>query len=121
MLLDSNIIIYASSASHELVRNFVLSLDIPHVSAVSQIETLGFHKITPPDRAWLERFFADVEVHPIDAAVVALAVLLRQQRKMSLGDSIVAATALVHKLPLATRNVDDFDWIDSLKIVNPLA
>jgi predicted nucleic acid-binding protein len=32
----------------------------------------------------------------------------------------VAATALVHHLPLATHNVDDFAWIDGLTVVDPL-
>ena len=40
---------------------------------------------------------------------------------MSLGDAIIAAAALVHDLPLATRNVRDFRWISDLRIVNPLA
>jgi predicted nucleic acid-binding protein len=39
---------------------------------------------------------------------------------MSLGDALVAATALVHRLPLATHNVDDFAWIDGLIVVDPL-
>jgi hypothetical protein len=45
---------------------------------------------------------------------------LRQQHKMSLGDSLIAATALIHDLILATRNIDDFNWINDLKLVNPI-
>ena len=32
----------------------------------------------------------------------------------------MAATALVHRLALATHNVDDFAWIDGLIVVDPL-
>jgi len=39
---------------------------------------------------------------------------------MSLGDALIAATALEHRLILATRNVKDFEWITGLKIVNPI-
>jgi predicted nucleic acid-binding protein len=39
---------------------------------------------------------------------------------MSLGDAIVAGTALTHKLELVTRNVRDFSWIQGLMITNPL-
>lgn len=39
---------------------------------------------------------------------------------MSLGDALVAATVLVHRLPLATHNVDDFAWIADLTVVDPL-
>jgi predicted nucleic acid-binding protein len=51
--------------------------------------------------------------------VLEQAVKLRQRKKMTLGDSLVAATALVHKLTLVTRNTDDFDWIDELSLLNP--
>ncbi|CAN5611944.1 hypothetical protein BH10ACI3_BH10ACI3_02470 [soil metagenome] len=51
--------------------------------------------------------------------VVERAIWLRQQKKIGLGDAIVAATALVHELTLATRNTKDFKWIDSLTLVNP--
>jgi predicted nucleic acid-binding protein len=47
------------------------------------------------------------------------AIALRQQRKMSLADSILAATALENDLELVSRNVDDFKWIAGLRLVNP--
>jgi predicted nucleic acid-binding protein len=48
------------------------------------------------------------------------AIALRQARKMSLGDAIIAATALVHQLALVTRNVTDFDHIAGLTLQDPL-
>jgi predicted nucleic acid-binding protein len=38
---------------------------------------------------------------------------------MSLGDALVAGTALVHELTLVTRNIEDFRWIQGLTLVNP--
>jgi predicted nucleic acid-binding protein len=38
---------------------------------------------------------------------------------MSLGDALIAATALVHDLTLVTRNVEDFQWIQGLLLLNP--
>ena len=52
-------------------------------------------------------------------AVLDQAVVLRQQRKMSLGDALVAGTALAHGLTLVTRNVEDFQWIRGLSLLNP--
>jgi hypothetical protein len=40
---------------------------------------------------------------------------------MRLGDAIIAATALVHDLPLVTRNVDDFQHIAELEVNNRFA
>lgn len=39
---------------------------------------------------------------------------------MSLGDSIIAATALYYNFPLVTNNEDDFSNIPGLQIFNPL-
>ena len=38
---------------------------------------------------------------------------------MKLADGIIAATALVNGLKLATRNLDDFRGLKDLEIVNP--
>lgn len=37
---------------------------------------------------------------------------------MTLGDSIIAATALVKNLELITANTKDFDWIPELDLSN---
>jgi hypothetical protein len=47
-------------------------------------------------------------------------VRLRQTRRMRLGDSIIAATALVHRETLVTRNVADFRWISGMGLMNPV-
>jgi hypothetical protein len=69
----------------------------------------------------LEQFFQTAERLPLSEAVVQWAVKLRQRRKMSLGDSIVAGTAIAHERTLVTRNTDDFRWIEEIKLLNPLA
>ena len=47
------------------------------------------------------------------------AVALRQQKRMTLGDAIIAGTVLLCELTLVTRNVDDFRWIAELNLLNP--
>ena len=66
----------------------------------------------------LEAFFRLARVLPLSQAVLDQAVALRQQRKMSLGDALVAGTALAHGLTLVTRNVEDFHWIQGLSLLN---
>jgi len=119
MLLD-NIIIYAAQPQHPGLRQFVAT-HAPAVSAVSYVEVLGFHGLTDPDRATLTQFFAAARVLPLDQPVLDQAVALRRQKRMSLGDSLVAATALVHGLALVTRNITDFRWVPRLKYLDPLA
>ena len=52
--------------------------------------------------------------------IIQQAILLRQMRKMSPGDALIAATALHFGYELYTRNVTDFNWITGLSIVNPI-
>lgn len=119
MLIDSNIIIYASQQEHGDLREFIAEHS-PSVSAVSYVEVLGFHRLSKQDRISLEMFFSSTTVLPITSNVLDKAIELRQKRRMSLGDSLVAATCLVHNLTLATRNIGDFDWIAELRLLNPM-
>jgi toxin FitB len=89
------------------------------VSATSEVEVLGYHRFTQSDRTDFQAFFATITVLVIDAPVILRAISLRQTRKMSLGDALIAATALVHDLPLVTRNTRDFAWIDGLTLIDP--
>jgi hypothetical protein len=43
----------------------------------------------------------------------------RAGRPISVEDAQIAAVALTHGMPLATRNTPDFELIDGLEVVNP--
>jgi predicted nucleic acid-binding protein len=118
MLLDSNIIIYAIQPKYAQLRQFIAD-HAPSVSALSYVEVLGYHRLTEADRIDLELFFQVAQVLPITQSVLEQAVALRQIRKISLGDSIIAGTALVHNLTLVTRNINDFQWIGQLQFLDP--
>lgn len=120
MLLDSNIIIYAAQPDYADLRQFIAQY-APAVSIISFIEVLGYHRLREPDQQFLEQFFQATEVLPLSNTVAQRAVKLRQQRKMSLGDAIIAGTALTHDLTLVTHNTEDFQWISGLEILDPLA
>lgn len=120
MILDSNLIIYAAQPQYPGLRRFIAG-QAPAVSSVSLIEVLGYHKLSEVDRRYFEAFFAAAEILPVSDAVVARAVSLRQSRKMSLGDALIAATALVFGRELLTRNVKDFAGVPGLVVVDPLA
>lgn len=120
MLLDSNLIIYASRPEHGALRTFV-AREVPYVSAVSKIETLGYHELGENEKQFLEEFFDAAEVLPVSQPVIAEAIRLRQERSTSLGDTLIAGTALSHGLKLATHNTEDFAWINELDVFDPLA
>ena len=120
MLLDSNVIIYAAQAEHQFLRDLI-ARHSPYVSAVSYLEVLGYHRLKTHDRKYFELFFDAAEVLEISQKIVIKVVELRQIQKMSLGDSLIAATALINDLILVTRNTEDFSWITQLKLLDPFA
>lgn len=82
---------------------------------------MGCRKLSQLARGELEKFFAATEILPITDAIVASAVTLRQSRKMSLGDAIIATTALTAGRTLLTHNIRDFAWVAGLTVIDPLA
>lgn len=119
MLLDSNIIIYAALPEYAVLQSFIAKHN-PAVSAISRVEVLGYHLISEMDRRDFEEFFATATVLPISDSVLSKAVELRQIRRLSLGDALIAGTALAHGLTLITRNSADFNWIKGLALLDPL-
>ncbi len=119
-MLDSNLIIYAARPEHSSLRALIARV-APAVSAVSYVEVLGYHRLSEVDRRLFEAFFAAATIHPLSSPVLEQAVKLRQLRKMTLGDALVAATALVHNLTLLTHNTTDFQWVPGLTVEDPLA
>lgn len=120
ILLDSNTIIYFSSPGFSDHRRQYSTLELA-ASVVSRIEVLGYHSLAVDKKQDFEEYFDSIVVLEITSDVVERAILLRQEKNIGLGDSIIAATALVHDLPLATRNTKDFKWIDSLTLLDPFA
>ncbi len=90
-------------------------------SNITRLEVLGYHQLNEKDKTDLESLFNLAIIYPVSSSIIDLAIQFRQQKSMSLGDSIIAATALEHHQTLVTRNITDFNWIEGLKVFDPLA
>ena len=120
MLLDTNILIYMAQPGGEKLEAEFAALS-PATSLIARVEALGFQRITAEERGRFDQLFAWVEVLPVSDAVAEAAILLRQARRMKLGDALIAATALLYELPLVTPNEHDFKHITGLRLINPFA
>ncbi len=88
-------------------------------SAISQVEVLGYFQISKDEKYYMEEYFKTITIFPITETIINTATFLRQQKSMSLGDAIIAATALESHQTLVTRNITDFEWVEGLKLLNP--
>lgn len=118
-ILDSNLLIYSAQEEFSFLRPLIRDKET-YLSAVSKIETLGYSKLSADERQYFEDVFTSSTVLVVSNDVIDKATELRQQKKMSIGDAIIAANALLNDLELYTRNTKDFTHITGLTVVNPL-
>ncbi len=114
---DTNIVVYV--ANRTLKEDIVQEEPIVYAS-ILKVEALGYHNIRSVEEQRIRELLATVTEIPLTETIIESAIRLRQQKKMSLGDAIVAATALDNDCVLWTANTDDFADIEGLKVVNPL-
>lgn len=117
IILDSNIFIYLANGT--LSSRLIASKDIAHAS-ITKVECLGFSRIQANELLLLETLFSESYDLPLTGSIVERATKLRQAENMSLGDAIIAATALEHNYELWTANEEDFAHIEGLRILNPI-
>lgn len=131
-LLDTNVVSeLRRPRPHGGVVAWLQSLDDAqlHLSAVTLGEIQAGIELTreqDPDKAaeiegWLEQVAGAWNVLPMDAATFrAWARLMHRKSDTLYEDAMIAATAKVHGLTVATRNVSDFNAL-GLDVFNPFA
>jgi toxin FitB len=118
MIIDSNIIIYSTLPNYQYLREYLrVRQDKLNISFISKIEVLGYHLLRDYDRNLFEIFFNSINTFYINKQIIDLTVLLKQKQKFSLGDSIIAATALFYGEDLLTNNVKDFINVQDIKLI----
>ena len=100
------------------LRNLYTS-NSPLISALSYLEVLGFHNLANDEKKYFEIFFNASGLLEISKEILDEADKLRQKQKMTVGDAIIAGTALKYDLTLVTRNTKDFVNIKKLQMFNP--
>ena len=118
-LIDSNIIIYSAYTDYAYLRPLVTEPS-HYVSSISKVEVLGFHDLNKQEKRYFESVFALLNLLEVNSPIIDLAISLRQQRRIKLGDALIASTAIYHNLELITRNVADFTPIEGLSVANPI-
>lgn len=98
-LADTNILINLLEGDRRLA---VYTEKLLAVSFVSEIELLGMKGITKNEIVISQALLDDCILLPYSNEIKEIAIKLRQERKISLPDSLIAATGLHYELPILT-------------------
>ena len=118
-LIDSNIIIYSALKEFSFLREIFKEENV-FVSDISLLEVLGFSSISETQENYFNAIFNLLNTIPISSEIILEAIKLRKKYKLSVGDSIISASAVIFNLELLTNNVADFKKIELIKISNPI-
>lgn len=106
-LLDSNILIGFLNGSQKEI-NWIITEKQNNsflgYSIISKIETLSLYNLSEDKIQDIEKFFNVFNQIHLSDEVISLSAKLRRNLKLSLGDAIVAATAILKRATLVTND-----------------
>lgn len=93
LLVDSNIIIYASKPQYKGLRLYLEKhKEQLAASAISMVETLNF-KLPKSQKKYLEQFFNDIRIIPVSDDIILKAKRLQEKKRLKCADAIIAVTS----------------------------
>ena len=100
LVVDTNVLINLAEGKPGLDQ--YLNGNRLYVSSITEIELLGWYKITKEQAAFFTLLLSDCKIVGLKSEVKKLAIDLKQKQKVRLPDAIIAATSLYLDLPLVT-------------------
>ncbi len=93
LVLDTNIILYAAVYNHAIAMEILTENNI-FISDITEIELLGYHKLTDTEHEILSDVLANVNVVPVSGRIKQKAISLRRKNALKTPDAIIVATAM---------------------------
>jgi predicted nucleic acid-binding protein len=121
-LLDTNIFIYYFNghATIQPLFNEILAGDANgFYCPVSWIELLCYPALTESEADQIRSFLRSLTEVSLPELVLDRTANIRRKYRVSLADALIAACAIQIDSILVTRNVQDFQNIENLNLINP--
>ena len=74
------------------------------ISVISEIELLGWHKLSEQDKQKLRYLLDDCIIFELTSEIRKLAIEIRQSRRIKTPDAIIAATAKYLQIPIVSSD-----------------
>jgi len=119
-LVDTNVFI-DHFRNYSLATAFFESLDEESIfSAISEAELISGQQCALPEKKkYILQFLGRWRKIEVSNQIAVLAGDIVREHPIELADAIIAATALIHKAELLTRNVKHFSMIKNLVVKSP--
>ena len=118
LIVTNSVIDYLDNKLPEQANDLIDSID-SKISVITRMELLAWPGASEQQTLILNEFISASEVFALEEPVILNAIEIRKAYKTKLPDAIIAATALVNKLTIITRNTKDFDKIEGLEVLTP--
>lgn len=121
LLLDTSLVIDHLRTRDKNQTAFLELFDEKHemfVSILTHTECYAGKSVWKKEEEWnyLKDVLSGLKIISLEEKISLKAGELRANHNIGLGDAIIAATAIIHKLPLATLNIKHFEKVPGLKL-----
>ena len=113
-ILDTNTILYLLNGDKTLSE--LLYQKKLYISFITEIELLGYHKLTAKDKNQIKQFIDDCIVIDMNNDIKKTAIQIRNKYNTKLGDCLIAATAVYANFPIITAD-KGFSNIKELNLI----
>jgi hypothetical protein len=112
LFADTNIILYFLQGKQEVI-DLLVDKELL-LSEISEIELLSFPNLSVEQEKELKSFISECTVVGLNQEVKNLTIALRKSTRQKVPDTIIAASAIYHKVPLITadKNFSRFEMLD---------
>ncbi len=113
-ILDTNTVLYLLNGDKTLSK--LLYQKNLYISFITEIELLGYHKLTGKEKENVTQFIDDCIVIDCNQEIKKKTISLKNKYNTKLGDSLIAATAMYANFPLITSD-KGFNKIKELNLI----
>jgi predicted nucleic acid-binding protein len=114
ILVDTNIFLYLLKGNVTIEE--ILQGKIIYLSVITELELIGFSKLTTKEEKSINQLLSDCKVINIDNSIKSFYSNLRKKYHLKLADAIIAATSISLGIPLITAD-KQFQIVSEINLI----